>query len=417
MDWREPLKRLFLEDLPIKLAELPKDACLVGGAVRDALLQRRKDYLDLDFVMPGGAVEIAKTIANNYKAGFVVLDRSRGIARVVFPQGTLDFAEQEGATLEIDLNRRDFRVNAIAYHPLTETLIDPLNGLSDLERKTLTMVSAKNLEDDPLRLLRAYRQAAQLGFTIDNTTRNTIHEYAGLIARVAAERVQSELNYLLLNPGGTDWLKNAHEDGVLSPWLTALDPYHLSKIFLVDSCAQILETRDFTFAPEQLHLTKLTLLVGLNTELAQKQLINLKYSKAEIKTVSTVVKNLNLLLKKEQLAENFSVREQYFLFLESGKTIPILILLALILGVNKEILRQLWEYYLDPLNNIAHPQALITGTDLIKQLHISPGPAIGKLLTEVQIAYLEGKIDSFESAIDFARGLRRESGVGSRESR
>ncbi|MBR8829585.1 MAG: CC-adding tRNA nucleotidyltransferase [Chroococcopsis gigantea SAG 12.99] len=405
MDWHEPLIRLFSEDLPIKLAELPTDACLVGGAVRDALLGRRKDYLDLDFVVPQNALETAKAIANKYKAGFVILDRDRGIARVVFPQGTLDFAQQEGDTLETDLNRRDFRVNAIAYHPLTGTLIDPLNGLTDLENKTLRMVSEKNLRDDPLRLLRAYRQAAQLGFTIDETTRATIHQCAGLIIDVAAERVQSELNYLLLNPQGTNWLKSAWFDGVLSPWLTSVNSCRLSKVCQVEHNAKILEAGQFIFSNEQLHLTKLAILVGTDVVSAQKQLLDLKYSKLEIKTIITVVRNFHSLGQKQKLNQKLTMRDQYFLFLEVGKVFPVLALFALIGEIDRYTVLDLWKCYLDPHNNIAHPQPLLTGTDLIKKLNLSPGPLIGKLLTEVQIAHLEGKVDDVESAIDYAKGL------------
>ena len=152
------------ETWPFNLKWLPKSACLVGGTVRDALLDRHSEYLDLDFVLPINAVETAQAIARHYRAGFVVLDAERQIARVVFDQGTADFALQVGETLEDDLRRRDFTVNAIAYNPHTKDLLDPLHGYEDLQRKRLRMVSVENLAEDPLRLLRAYRQAAQLGF-------------------------------------------------------------------------------------------------------------------------------------------------------------------------------------------------------------------------------------------------------------
>ena len=92
-----PQQRLadFLRSLPFSVEELPSDTCLVGGAVRDALLQRQSQYIDFDFVLPERAVETAREISQRYKAGFVVLDPERHIARVVFPQGTLDFAQQE----------------------------------------------------------------------------------------------------------------------------------------------------------------------------------------------------------------------------------------------------------------------------------------------------------------------------------
>jgi tRNA nucleotidyltransferase (CCA-adding enzyme) len=146
-------------DYPFSLELLPKTAYMVGGAVRDAMLGRTREYLDLDFVLPCDAVKVARKIANHYKAGFVLLDPQRQIARVVFPQATVDFAQQSGESVETDLHRRDFTVNAIAYNPHTQEIIDPLQGRADLERRLLRMISPANLQDDPLRLMRAYRQA------------------------------------------------------------------------------------------------------------------------------------------------------------------------------------------------------------------------------------------------------------------
>jgi len=113
------------QNLPFSLELLPQPAYLVGGAVRDALLGRSREYLDLDFVIPNQAVQTARKIAREYKAGFVLLDAERQIARVVFKHATVDFAQQEGTSLETDLQRRDFTVNAIAYNPYTNEIIDP----------------------------------------------------------------------------------------------------------------------------------------------------------------------------------------------------------------------------------------------------------------------------------------------------
>ncbi|MDR9404148.1 MAG: CCA tRNA nucleotidyltransferase, partial [Halothece sp. Uz-M2-17] len=189
--------RLSKLKLPFPQAWLPADACLVGGTVRDALLNRQRDPFDFDLILEDKAVELAREIANRCQAGFVVLDAERDIARIVFAEGTVDFAKIEGESLEQDLHRRDFTINAIAHHLQSQTLIDPLQGKQDLEARVIKMVSPKNLRDDPLRLLRAYRQAGQLNFTIDEVTRNTIREIAPCLQAVAAERIQTELSYLL----------------------------------------------------------------------------------------------------------------------------------------------------------------------------------------------------------------------------
>ena len=119
---------------------LPQPAYLVGGAVRDALLGRQSEYLDLDFVLPDRAVETARAIARHYQAGFVLLDAQRQIARVVFKHATVDFALALGDSLETDLRRRDYTINAIAYNPHTEEIIDPLQGYIDLQQSLLRMI-------------------------------------------------------------------------------------------------------------------------------------------------------------------------------------------------------------------------------------------------------------------------------------
>lgn len=194
-DW--PLKLT-----PLKLTDLPETAYLVGGAVRDALLGRQRDAVDLDVVLATGAIELARSIAGRYDAGFVVLDRERQIARVVFAQGTLDVAAQVGDSIEADLRRRDFTVNAIAYQPHRQEWVDPLEGRRDLADRSLRMVSVENLREDPLRLLRAYRISAQLNLQMEPTTAQAIAQQVPNLRFVAAERVRAELDYLLETPPG-----------------------------------------------------------------------------------------------------------------------------------------------------------------------------------------------------------------------
>jgi tRNA nucleotidyltransferase (CCA-adding enzyme) len=405
MSWPKKLTLLLGNHLPFCLDCLPQTACLVGGAVRDALLDRQKDYLDLDFVLPKSAVETARKIAERYHAGFVVLDEQRRIARVVFKQGTIDFAQQEGDSLETDLRRRDFTVNAIAYNPHCQKLIDPLGGLADLEKGILRMVSQANLEDDPLRLLRAYRQAAQLNFTIDPPTRATIRQLAHLLSKIAAERIQNELSYLLASPRGNFWLAAAWEDGLLKPWLKNTTAEKLQQLEKIEQSAIIwpdLLDRAFFPTPEAIQLAKLANLVSSLPEEAELELVNLKYSRAEIRTITTALKYLPQL---QRSGAAMSLREQYFFFLGVGDVFPTLALLAMALGVDREAIVMLANRYLDPSDTVAHPKPLVKGNDLIKHLHIAPSPIIGKLLTELQIAYIEGKISAIEEALELAQNL------------
>lgn len=391
-------------DFPGDLAQLPDDAYLVGGSVRDALLERYKTPVDLDFVLPQKSIATAKYFANTFGGGFVVLDDFREIARVVFEQGTLDLARQEGATLEIDLSRRDFTINAIAYSIKQQQLVDPLQGLPDLEQGILRMVSVKNLEDDPLRLLRAYRQAAQLDFTIEPETRTAIKQRVGRLTQVAAERVQAELNYLLTAPQGNKWLTAAIADGLWRFYLPHSDRLDLVQLKAIESGIEfctvngIGDRSDFK-SGELGVLTKLSALVCDRAELAEEELSKLKYSRSQIKAITKTVKYLPQL---QSATEPMSLRSQYFWFLATIDVFPLLIARAIALQVAPEIIDPLIERYLDPNDLVAYPQCLVTGNDLMERLKLKPSRLIGELLTEIQIAQIESKIHTFQQAIDFA---------------
>ena len=396
---------LFALNLPFSLDLLPSSAYLVGGAVRDALLNRKGAYVDLDFVLPEKAVEIAKKIARKYDGGFVILDEQRQIARVVFSQGTVDFALQEGESLEQDLRRRDFTVNAIAYNFHQQELLDPLSGIQDLQHGLIKMVSPANLEDDPLRLLRAYRQAAQLDFTIEPETRQTIRTLSHLIDKVAAERVQTEFKYLLANPQGSQWFNSAWEDGLLKPWFSEVTPGKLQQLAQVESIASSLaqEYPDSNFnQPDCLSLAKLATLVNQSPAKAELELLNLKYSRAQIRAVVGVIKSLTQL---QTLTSPLNLREQYFFFLEIKELFPILILRAIAIGIEQTLITTLIERYLNPQDKVAYPQPLLNGTDLIQTLKLKPSPLIGKMLTEIQIAQIEGKVNNLDDAWQLARDL------------
>ena len=405
------LSVLSPERFPFSLEWLPPQACLVGGAVRDALLRRQADYLDLDFVVPHEAVKVARKLASHYKAGFVVLDEARQIARVVFDSATVDIAQQEGETLETDLYRRDFTINAIAYNPQTQQIIDPLQGVADCHAGMIRMVSPANLQDDPLRLLRAYRQAAQLGFTIEPTTQSTICQLAPLLANIAAERVQVELNYLLQSPQGTPWLTAAWQDQLLHHWFPDTKADNFTQIAATDNAAILLAQTWQTLASQLktpvsgkslswLSLAKLTNVLPSEVEPAEAQLLQLKYSRVEIRAVLIMIQYLPQLLS--HVTSPMSLREQYFFFQAVGSVFPALAVLAVAEGVSVEQIAPLMNRYLNPEDQVAHPTPLVTGHDLMQQLKLPPSPQIGELLTEIQIARIEGKVSTRDEALAFA---------------
>jgi tRNA nucleotidyltransferase (CCA-adding enzyme) len=409
---------------PFSLTWLPNTACLVGGSVRDALLDRTSDYLDLDFILPEGSVETAQAIARHYKAGFVLLDAERQIARVVFAQGTADFAQQCGDSLVEDLERRDFRVNAIAYNPHTAELIDPLEGKADLNAGILRMVSAENLAEDPLRLLRAYRQAAQLGFQIEPQTRKVIQRLAPSLSQIAAERVQSELNYLLSSDKGTLWLDLAREDGLLNHWFPDSQRQGLVAIGAMDDWFKRIKTTQPDLAriigsslrsgkgkPKNeapasgstrtwLSLAKLVCLLPKDSHAAETQLRQLKYSRNEIQAALTALEQYDPFTT---FTPATALADQFRFFQRIGQTFPSILLLTLAQGIGIDNLRQMIDRYLDKTDPVAYPNAILTGQDLMRELDLSPSPKIGQILAALQLARAEGEIVDRPSALAFAK--------------
>lgn len=176
---------------------------LVGGAVRDILLNRFSR--DLDFALPSNGISFARRVAHALKADFMTLDNERDTGRVIVTEtdGTrtfLDFATYRGNNLDEDLRARDFTINAIAFDLHAQTLIDPLNGASDLRAKLIRACSHTSFSEDPVRILRAIRQAAALEFKIELETRNEMKQTANLLPKVSPERQRDELFKMLEGP-------------------------------------------------------------------------------------------------------------------------------------------------------------------------------------------------------------------------
>ena len=206
-------------------------AFLVGGAVRDALLGRKTADLDVAVETTGpGLLELARDLANVLEGRYALLHHEMGAARVVLPDGpVIDLiAAPEG--MARDLGRRDFTVNAMAVS-LEEMdsgdrhvdVIDLHDGRVDLAAGVLRAVSPEAFDDDPVRLIRAPRFAAQLGLTVFEETRNVIRSKAKMLERSSPERVRDELLKIIAAPGATESIRMLDDLGLLSVVLPELD--------------------------------------------------------------------------------------------------------------------------------------------------------------------------------------------------
>ncbi len=194
---------------------------LVGGVVRDALLNRSTK--DIDLVVEGDSLAIAGRWADLCEGSLVALDSERGIYRVVEKGGTwLDFCAMVGQNLEQDLKARDLTVNAIAWGR-ERGWVDPLGGLQDLEAGRLRACSDTTFDDDPLRLLRWPRLAAATGLQPEEGLTAVTRKKAHLLPNCSGERIREELFALLAGPAA-GWLPRLEDLGLLFQVMPELEP-------------------------------------------------------------------------------------------------------------------------------------------------------------------------------------------------
>ena len=198
---------------------------LVGGAVRDVILGRTAH--DFDFAVPADGIKLARRVADKLKGAFYPLDGERDTGRVILVnengiRTVIDFATYRGADIQADLHDRDFTINAIAYNLASEEILDPLNGANDVREKLIRACAPKALENDPVRVLRAVRQAAELGFQIDVETRQNMKQAAGRLRSVSPERLRDELFRILGGPQPGTAIRALEMLGVLSHVLPEL---------------------------------------------------------------------------------------------------------------------------------------------------------------------------------------------------
>lgn len=208
-------------DIIITLAEAfraqHKQLYMVGGTVRDVLLNRGQGA-DADLATDARPDEVKRLVAPTHPSTIVLVGERFGTVRLHYGEDIIEittFRSERynpesrkpevcfGDTLEDDLLRRDFTINALARNPLDGSIIDLFGGRQDLEAHILRAVGNepdKRFDEDPLRLLRAVRFAAQLDFTIEAETRASIIRQAAKLQKISRERIRDEMNKLLVAP-------------------------------------------------------------------------------------------------------------------------------------------------------------------------------------------------------------------------
>ena len=208
------------------------EAYVVGGCVRDSILGRIPDDWDITTSAKPEQVKALfhRTVDTGLQHGTVtVLMEKEGYEVTTY---RVDGEYEDGrhpkevtftASLEEDLKRRDFTINAMAYNP-SRGLVDLFGGMEDIDRKIIRCVGdpLERFTEDALRIMRAVRFSAQLGFTIEDETRKALKVLAPNLKHVSAERIQVELVKLLMSPH-PDYLRVAYEAGITAEFLLEFD--------------------------------------------------------------------------------------------------------------------------------------------------------------------------------------------------
>jgi tRNA nucleotidyltransferase (CCA-adding enzyme) len=245
MNHKSALHNTIFEVIAKASQELHVESYVIGGFVRDFLLGRDAKK-DIDIVAVGSGIELALKVSDLLpKKPKVQVFKTYGTAMLRFEDTEIEFVGArkesyhfesrnpvvENGTLEDDQNRRDFTINALALSLNQNTfgdLIDPFNGVMDLENKTIKTPLDPDItySDDPLRMMRAIRFATQLNFEIEENSLNSITKNAERIKIISGERIVDELNKILSTEKPSIGFLLLYKTGLLDiilPELTALN--------------------------------------------------------------------------------------------------------------------------------------------------------------------------------------------------
>jgi tRNA nucleotidyltransferase/poly(A) polymerase len=357
---------------------------LVGGALRDALDGRPAPEVD---IAASGSCETLARAMESAGAGTAVAlsDASPLVYRIAGPR-EIDCAELEGGSIDTDLARRDFTVNAMALDLSTKRWIDPFGGAEDLAHRRLRLISEGNLRDDPLRALRAARFLATHRLTADRATIRAVRAVGPRLAEVATERIRVELVKLLEAPRVGPALGLMIRTGLLEPALGASLPRRqrpeLARRFDATVLARL--------SPPQRVFLRLALLAsefGFSPSQAGRWLASRRFSREEAGAIA------NLLLLAERARTLATSREEWGWIQASGRQRSLALkLLVLTHPAEKGRARRLARKR-PPRRSLR-----VSGGDILAWLGIPPGPHVGHLLREVAIEVLRGHVRSRREA-------------------
>ena len=368
---------------------------IVGGAVRDLVLGRPIN--DFDLTVEGDAIVLARVLARRYGGG-VTAHTKFGTAKWFLPRdlknehATLDLISSRSesynhpaalptvqfGTIEDDLRRRDFTINAMAVR-LDGThfgeLRDDLNGMEDLHKKVVRVLHSRSFVDDPTRMYRAVRYEVRYGFNIAEETLALIPEARPLVEKLSPQRIRHELDLILDEPNAVSILKRLDELGLLACIHPALGNFDASNLATVHSKEPVLQNRNSRWLLWLMHLTDQEI-EFINDRLHfTAELLKLLRSAALLETNLPALQGLKP-SQVVELLEGYSIKalEVFSMALQDEQ--------------QKNILnRYLSEWW--------GKKPKTTGHDL-KRRGVPPGPKYNEILRRLRAAWLDGEVKTEE---------------------
>lgn len=377
------------------------EAYLVGGCVRDALMGRTpKDYDICTSALPEQVITLfSRTIPTGLKHGTVTVMLNSLVLEVTTFRTDAEYTDHRrpdavvfSNSLTEDLKRRDFTINAMAFHP-AKGLIDPFGGNDDMQRKIIRTVGdpQERFNEDALRMLRAIRFMSRFGFSVHKTVLDAIKQLAGTIQYVSRERILSELNGILLSPF-PESIRVVFETG-LSVYIF---PPHPAIIPRFDSLKPL---------PEKLPLRWAALLWEIEIkgqEELQSFCKNMKMSNSQTKGIMTIAALMQRKLPKTGYNLRKTVSETGIPYFRDA------LALAELTGIfhaDITAIRQLLDNIFIQQQCIRLTDLAVSGSDLI-QAGFPAGKTLGNLLEILFICVLQKpELNRKELLLDFARQI------------
>jgi len=375
------------------------EAYFVGGCVRDMVMQIEPADYDIATSAPPEEVTAIFPRTETIGAQFgvvLVIKREHPFEVATFrsDEAYIDGRHPIGVVFTDamqDVLRRDFTINGLLYDPLTGEVIDYVNGRADIDARIVRAIGDPyaRFEEDKLRILRAVRFGARLGYTIEPETWRAVCAMAPKIHQVSSERVREELTRILTEGQAAHGIRMLEESGLRAQILPELE--------WTDHVEKSLEFVGRGSPPDY---AMGVLLHHTNLELVQQIIERLKFSRAEMHHILALVENLPRFSEVRRMS--ISQLKRFFRLDRIDEHLKLARIHAVAAGEEPDdyayaaVKRAEWP------DEQIFPAPLVTGNDLIA-MGFSPGPQFKEILTRVEDEQLEGRLTNREEAMQFVR--------------